>query len=66
MPQLCITDSYSSPGVDLETDSSNVQAAVGHGHLGLARGGYSLGGVGTVVGGVEVAGQYFGMGGLCD
>lgn len=37
--QFCITDSYYNPGVDLQPDSSNVQAALGHGHLGLAKGG---------------------------
>lgn len=36
--QLCITDSYSSPAVDLQPDSGNAQAAAGHGHLGLAPG----------------------------
>ena len=64
--QLCISDSYSSPGVDLEPDSGNSQAAVGHGHLGLARGGYSPGWgggfFGTVLRGVAVSGQYYRIG----
>jgi len=71
VPQRCVTVFYPNPGLDLEPDSDNVQAAAGHGHLGLARGRYSLesGVLGLLLGGggggEEDRGYRTGLRGLC-
>lgn len=59
--QLYLTDSYVSPGVDLEPDRSNMQAAAGHAIWTWPGAGVLLCGVVAETAVVWGAGQYYGM-----